>query len=219
MTHSLHRRGTPESLKEDFVLLVTAAADINHEGAKEKLRQILEVVFEIGPANIGSYDTGTVLTGVTHEEIKAKLALVPRVRCSFSSREKIREAIRRIRDLDLGMSVTIEGPTEDILAMSKELGIKPHSVNHSLDIWGKKEILPSEEVLEFVTMCGHGLISQHLVEKTIAEVKAGKKTPREAAMLTGRPCVCGIYNPDRAAKLFEKFVPAECQDVSDQKNR
>ena len=206
MTHSLHRRGTAESLREDYVLLVTAAADINHEGAKEKLRQILDVVFEIGPANIGSYDTGTVLTGVTHEEIKVKLALVPRVRCSFSSREKMREAIRRIKAMDLGLSVTVQGPTEDILAMSKELGIKPHSVNHSLDIWGKSEKLPPEEVLEFVTMCGHGLISQHLVKKMIAEVKEGKTTPKEAARLTGRPCVCGIYNPDRAEKLFEKFV-------------
>ena len=76
--------------------------------------------------------------------------------------------------------------------MSKELGIKPHSINLSLDIWGKKEELPSEEILEFVTMCGHGLISQHLVKKVIEDVKSGKKTPRDAAVLIGQPCVCGI---------------------------
>lgn len=208
MTHSLHRRGTPESLKEDYVLLVTAAADVNHHGSKEKLRQILEVVYDVGPCNIGSYDTGTVLAGVNIEEIKAALNEVPRVRCCFSSKEKIKEAIRRIKELDLGMSVTVQGPTEDIMAMSQELGIKPHSVNLSLDIWGKKEALPTEEVLEFVTMCGHGLISRYLVEKAINEVKTGKKTPREAAVMIGQPCVCGIYNPDRAVKLFEKYVPA-----------
>ncbi|MCX7781903.1 MAG: hypothetical protein N2491_13555 [Negativicutes bacterium] len=211
MTHSLHRRGTPDSLKEDYVLLVTAAADVNHWGSKEKLRQILEVVYAVGPANIGSYDTGTVLAGIKFEEIKAALAEVPRVRCSFSSREKIIEAVRRIKELDLGMSVTVQGPTDDILAWSKELGIKPHSVNLSLDIWGRKEELPSEEVLEFVTMCGHGLISQYLVQKLIDEVKAGKKTPREAAVLAGQPCVCGIYNPDRAENLFARYVPASAQ--------
>lgn len=211
MTHSLHRRGTPESLKQDYVLLVTAAADVNHWGSKDKLRQILEVVYEVGPANIGSYDTGTVLAGIKIEEIKAALNEVPRVRCCFSSRDKMQEAIRRIKELDLGMSVTVEGPTEDVLEMSKELGIKPHSVNLSLDIWGKKAELPAEEIMEFVTMCGHGLISRYLVEKLIGEVKAGKKTPREAAVLVGQPCVCGIYNPDRATTLFEKYVPASAQ--------
>ena len=207
MTHSLHRRGTPESLKNDYVLLVTAAADVNHEGSKWKLQKVLEIVWEVGPANIGSYNTGTILAGTDIETIKNSLNEVPRVRCSFSSKEKIWEAIEKIKDLDLGMSVTVEGPTEDILQKSKELGIKPHSVNLSIDIWGKKEELPPEEVLEFVTMCGHGLISQHLVKKTIEEVKAGKRTPRSAAVLIGRPCVCGIYNPDRAEELFTKYVP------------
>lgn len=209
MTHSLHRRGTPESLKDDYVLLVTAAADVNHYGSKEKLRKILEVVYEVGPANIGSYDTGTVLAGIKIEEIKAALAEVPRVRCCFSSRAKMLEAIKKIHELDLGMSVTVQGPTEEVEAMAHECGLKLHSVNLSLDIWGKKEALPPEDVLEFVTMCGHGLISQHLVKKLIEEVKAGKKTPKQAAVLTGQPCVCGIYNPDRAEKLFEKYVPAK----------
>jgi len=213
VTHSLHRRGTPESLKEDYVLLVTAAADVNHYGSKDKLRQILEVVYDVGPCNIGSYDTGTILAGIKIEEIKAALAEVPRVRCCFSSKEKIVEAVRRIQKLDLGMSVTVEGPTEDILEWSEELGIKPHSVNLSLDIWGRKEELPPEDILEILTMCGHGLISRYLVEKLIADVKGGRKTPQEAAVLAGQPCVCGIYNPDRSAKLFAKYVPA-CAEVA-----
>lgn len=211
MTHSLHRRGTPESLKTDYVLLVTAAADVNHWGSKDKLRQILEVVYDVGPCNIGSYDTGTILAGTKIEEIRAALAEVPRVRCCFSSKEKMREAVRRINELDLGMSVTVQGPTEDILEFSQELGIKPHSVNLSLDIWGKKQELPSEEILQFVTMCGHGLISQHLVKKTIDDVKAGRKTPQQAAVTIGQPCVCGIYNPDRAVKLLEQYVPAAAE--------
>jgi hypothetical protein len=207
MTHTLHRRGTDESLKNDYVLLVTAASGINHVGSLEKLRKVLEVIWEVGPANVGSQHLGTVLQGYSLEEIKAAMNEVPRIRCAFSSREKMREIIRRLKELDLGMSVTVEGPTADILEMSKEMGIKPHSVNLSLDIWGKKEELPSEEVLEFVTMCGHGLISQHLVKKVIEEVKRGKKTPKKAAVEIGIPCVCGIYNPDRAEELLQKYVP------------
>ncbi|MDR3591139.1 MAG: hypothetical protein P4N41_15910 [Negativicutes bacterium] len=207
MTHTLHRRGTDESLKNDYVLLVTAASGINHEGSREKLLKVLEVVWEVGPANVGSQHLGTILQGYSLEEIKAALNEVPRVRCSFSSKEKIREIIRRLKELDLGMSVTVEGPTEDLITMSEELGIKPHSVNLSLDIWGKKGELPAEEVLEFVTMCGHGLISQHLVKKVIEEVKAGRKSPEKAAVQIGIPCVCGIYNPDRAVELLQKYVP------------
>jgi len=207
MTHTLHRRGSDESLKNDYVLLVTAASGINHVGSLEKLRKVLEVIWEIGPANVGSQHLGTVLQGYSLEEIKAALNEVPRIRCAFSSKKKMREIIRRLQELDLGISVTVEGPTADIIEMSNEMGIKPHSVNLSLDIWGKKEALPPEDVLEFVTMCGHGLISQHLVKKAIEEVKSGKKTPEKAAIQIGIPCVCGIYNPDRATELLKKYVP------------
>jgi len=207
MTHTLHRRGTEESLKNDYVLLVTAASGINHEGSREKLLKVLDVVWDVGPANIGSQHLGTVLQGYSLEEIKNSLSEVPRVRCCFSSKEKMYEIIKRLKELDLGLSVTVEGPTKDIVEMSRSLGIEPHSVNLSLDIWGKKEELPSEEILELVTMCGHGLISQHLVKKIIEDVKKGKTTPREAAVKIGRPCVCGIYNPERAEELLQKYVP------------
>ncbi|MDR3591980.1 MAG: hypothetical protein P4N41_20175 [Negativicutes bacterium] len=208
MTHSLHRRGTKESLEKDYVLLVTAAAEVNHWGSQEKLRKILDVVWEVGPANIGSYYAGTILAGYSIDQIRASLNDIPRVRCSFSSREKIEEVIRRLQEMDLGMSVTIEGPTKDVEEISQGLGIKPHSVNLSLDIWGKTEELPPEEILEFVTMCGHGMVSQHAVKKAIEDVKSGKKTPEQAAVTIGRPCVCGIFNPDRAVDLLRKYVPA-----------
>ena len=209
MTHSLHRRGSLESLKEDFVLLATAAAGINHQGSKDKLRRILELVYEIGPANIGSYDTGTVFAGVSIEEIKAALAEVPRVRCSFSSKEKMFQVIKGIKELDLGISITASGVIDEVLDIARQLDIKPHSVNLSLGVWGKTEELPPEEILEHVTMCGHGLIAKDLVAKVIEDVKAGKKTPRQAAELLAHPCVCGIYNPDRAEKMLEKYAPEE----------
>lgn len=208
MTHSLHRRGSEESLKDDFVLLVTSAYGVNHVGSKDKMRKILDEVFELGPANIGSYDTGTILSGVDIQEIRDALNEVPRVRCCFSSKEKMKEVLKRIKELDFGLSVTVSGLTNDILEICKELDIKPHSANLSLEIWGKVEKLPSEEVLELVTMCGHGLISSGLVEKYIDLVKKGRITPKEAAVKISHPCVCGIYNPDRAEKLLQKYAPS-----------
>lgn len=207
MTHSLHRRGNEESLKDDFVLLVTSAYGYNHEGSKEKMRKILDEVFAFEPCNIGSYDTGTILSGVDIQEIRAALNDVPRIRCAFSSKEKMKAVLQRIKELDLGLSVTVSGLTDEILDIARELDIKPHCANLSLEIWGNVEKLPSEEVLEHITMCGHGLISSGLVEKCIQSVKEGRLTPRQAAVKISHPCVCGIYNPDRAEKLMEKYVP------------
>ncbi|MHB0885766.1 MAG: hypothetical protein ACYC41_07785 [Bacillota bacterium] len=208
MTHSLHRRGSAESLRNDYVILATPAAGVNHEGSGDKLRRILDIVYELGPVNIGSYECGTIYTGATIEEIKAKLAEVPRVRCVFSDRGKLKELVRQIRDMDLGISITLSGLTDEVIGLAEELGLQPHSINFSLDLWGNRGALPSEEVLQFVTMCGHGMVSRRLVERLIDQVRQGKKRPHQAAVMVAQPCVCGIFNVERAEKLFEKYAPA-----------
>ncbi len=208
MTHSLHRRGSAESLQNDYVILATPAVGFNQEGSKEKLLKMLDIIYELGPTNIGSYECGTIYSGATFEQIKEKLSGVPRVRCSFADKAKVREFVRRVKELDMGLSITISGLIDEVEDMARELEIRPHSVNLSLNIWGKTGDLPSEEALEFLTMCGHGMVSRHLVERLIGQVKAGKRTPRQAAILVAQPCVCGIYNVERAEKLFQKYVPA-----------
>lgn len=209
MSHSLHRRGSMESLRHDYLLLVTAASGINSANSKEKLRRVLDLVWEIGPINTGSNEVGTILSGVSVEEIKAGFTEVPRVRCVFDSEEKMREIVGRLIEMDLGISVTVSGPRAEVEKMCRDFGIKPHSANFSLDIWGRREKLPPEEILEFITMCGHGMISKALVVDTIERVKAGKMTPEEGAVRMGSPCVCGFFNPTRAIMALEKYVPKE----------
>ena len=209
MSHSLHRRGSMESLRHDYLLLVTAASGINSANSKEKLRRVLDLVWEIGPINTGSNEVGTILSGVSVEEIKAGFTEVPRVRCVFDSEEKMREIIGRLIEMDLGISVTVSGPRAEVEKMCRDFGIKPHSANFSLDIWGRREKLPPEEILEFITMCGHGMISKALVVDSIERVKAGKMTPEEGAVRMGSPCVCGFFNPTRAIMALEKYVPKE----------
>jgi hypothetical protein len=51
-------------------------------------------------------------------------------------------------------------------------------------------------------MCGHGLISASLVRALVEDVKAGRKTPEEAAKALPPNCTCGIFNPVRAARLL-----------------
>jgi len=40
------------------------------------------------------------------------------------------------------------------------------------------------------------------VKSMADEVKAGRKTADEAAKVLAPQCACGIFNPDRAAKLL-----------------
>lgn len=206
MTHSLHRRGTCKNLKDDYVVLVTPAVGINHEGSKEKLRKILDRVFQLGPNNIGSYETGTIFTGATLSEIKETLSETPRVRCCFDDREKVKELLSYIREEGFGLSVTVSGLIHDVEDMCQELDIKPHSINLSLGLFGRTHALPVEDVLEYVTMCGHGMISKDLVKKLIEDVRSGKKDKEEAATLMAQPCICGIFNTERAQRLLERYT-------------
>jgi len=84
----------------------------------------------------------------------------------------------------------------------EKAGLKHHTANFSLGIWGKAEKLPEDEILEIATMCGHGMISANLIKSMVDEIKAGRKTPDEAAKVLAPQCACGIFNPARAAKLM-----------------
>lgn len=208
MTHSLHRLGSEENLKDDFVILVTPAVGINHENSREKLAAILDFIFSLEPNNIGSYETGTIYSGATIEEIKAQLSETPRVRCCFDSRSKVVKLLSFIRDGDFGLSVTLSGLTADVLAIAEELALKPHSINMSLGLHGRVEDLPDRSVLEHLTMCGHGMISGSLVRKQIEDVRRGKRTVEKAAEILARPCVCGIFNTRRSRELLEQELLA-----------
>jgi hypothetical protein len=46
------------------------------------------------------------------------------------------------------------------------------------------------------------LIAPNLVKAIVKEIKAGTKTPEEAAKVLMPQCACGVFNPARAAKLL-----------------
>ena len=62
MTHTLHRSGTEESLKEDYVFLLMPAFGINNTGCGPKLRKFLEIALRYNPVNIGDAKRGNMYT-------------------------------------------------------------------------------------------------------------------------------------------------------------
>jgi hypothetical protein len=69
---------------------------------------------------------------------------------------------------------------------------------------GKTERLPNSQVLEMNTLCGHGMVSFNLIKKVMDQVKLGKLTPKQGAVLLAKPCVCAAFNPARAEELLER---------------
>ena len=100
--------------------------------------------------------------------------------------------------------MVVSGIFEKVDECIEKAGLKHHTANFSLGIWGKTEKLPGNDVLEITTMCGHAMIATNLAKAMIEEVRTGRKTPEEAARVLTPNCTCGIFNPARAAKLLTK---------------
>lgn len=208
MTHSLHRRGSVESLRDDYVFICRSAAGINRAGSGPKLNVIRNILCDVGIANVGYMETGeNMALGLTEEKLRADASESPIIAAAVHGRDKIKEIIRRVKEADQGISITVSGLIDEILPICQELGIRPHTINLSLGVHGKTELLPKDSLLELTTMCGHALVSVHLAEQLQADVHAGRKTPEQAARLLAQPCVCGIVNMRRAAELLKGGEP------------
>jgi predicted hydrocarbon binding protein len=199
MTHTLHRRGTAESLSKDYVLIMLRAIDINDRDYLPKVQEFLRIALRHNPVNLGSEMKGSMYEFPPEEVIadaKGDSHVV------FDNPKAVTEFLKEVKDADLGLSVVVSGIFEIVDKCLEEAGLKHHTANFSLGIWGKTEKLPGTDILEVTTMCGHALISPNLVRTMVKEIKVGTKTPEEAAKTLTPNCTCGIFNPARAAELL-----------------
>jgi len=198
MTHTLHRRGTAESLNGDYVFIMIQAIGINEDGHIPKIQEFLRIALRHKPVNIGSVDMGGMID--KPEEVIANVSKIGHV--VFDNKEAVTAVLKELKEADLGMSVVVSGIYENVDECIEKAGLKHHTANFSLGIWGRTEKLPSNDILEVTTMCGHALIAPNLVESMVAEIKAGTKTPEAAAKVLMPQCACGVFNPARTAKLL-----------------
>jgi hypothetical protein len=212
MTHSLHRVGGEESLRQDFVLLCTPARGINDCGSRDKLLKAFDIILAAGPVNLGFYGLGSLADGISLAAMREHIRDGSRLRFCFDDANQLETALRSLKDADLGISISVTGVLEEVYRICSELDIQPHTANISCGVWGRRERLPSEEILELTTMCGHGLIAPQLVGSVLRELRAGELTLQEAVEQLQKPCVCGIFNPTRAARLLASRVGVRAED-------
>jgi hypothetical protein len=206
MTHTLHRMGSEESLGEDYVVLVMPSKDINHEGSGPKLRRFLEMALRAGAVNIGDarlgnqYHQGGIDKLLDNVEDRAVVHGV------FKDQDSLIRILRDLKAANLGLSVVVSGLFDKVAACCNLVGLEKHTVNQSLGRWGRTDRLLPQEILEINTMCGHGMVTVGLIEEVIEEIKNKNLTPEEGAERLFRPCMCGIFNPHRAAKLISALA-------------
>jgi hypothetical protein len=201
MTHTLHRSGDLESLRGDYVWLMYQSQGINDTNIKPKAEEFIAAAEAVGSENWGDVKSGSILE-LGADLVKERISDKSRLRGIFTSRKQVVEFLRRIKARDIGLSVVISGLLDEVLPACVEANVTPHTVNYSFGVWGKKELLPDDNVLAVTTMCGHHQIAPTLVEFYRQRVRAGKMKPESAARKLAAFCPCGIFNHVRAAKLL-----------------
>ena len=204
MTHTNHRVG--EHLEEDYVTLIMPAKDINHVGAAPKLRQYLKLALEAGAIKIGDARFGNEYHQGGVEKVIENLADQAVVHAVFKDKDTLIKALKAYKSADLGLSVVVSGLFDHVGECCKQVGLERHTINQSMGRWGKTEKLPPPETLQLNTMCGHGMVTVGLINEVVEDVKTGGCTVEEGAERLFAPCMCGIFNPHRAALILRDLT-------------
>ena len=199
MTNTLHRQGAPESLRRDYVVFATVAKGYNEQGAEEKKRRFLQMACKHRPVNTaivrepevvdeGEKWVWSALAAPTVDAQRAleKFAGSVHATATFDNIEAVRDFVAALREADMGISINISGPLDEVAGCCRAMGIQRHSAEHSLGIFGKVERLPSKQVQEINTMCGHGMVSFNFVAKITDYIRLGLLTPEQGAAFRDR---------------------------------
>jgi len=186
VTHSNHRQGTRENLKNDWVML-----SLPYRGpppVMEKVEKYNEICRRHHPIN--------------PDRPRAWYIWV------FDSRENMESALKELAEAELGLPVVVSGLFDEVAGCCRRAGTTAHTVNHSLGFWGKTEKLPPREILEITTMCGHALVAPSLVWHLAERIRRDEASAAAACQEMRKMCLCDIFNHVRAEELMGRLAEA-----------
>ena len=204
MTHTNHRVG--DHLEEDYIILIMPSRGINVEGSGPKLRRYLEMALEKGAIKIGDARLGNEYHQGSVEKVLENMEDQAVVQAVFKDRTTLVKALKAYKEADLGLSVVVSGLFDHVGECCKEVGLERHTINQSMGRWGNTDRLPPMEVLQLNTMCGHGMVAVGLIKEVIEDIKSENCTIEEGAERLFAPCMCGIFNPHRAALILKELT-------------
>ncbi len=183
MTNTLHRRGTREELERDYVVKCFGVGG-DRENAAEKREAFTKIALKYHPVVVP--DEGI------HEFV-------------FDNTAAVKEVLAELKAADLGLSITVSGLVDRVTQCCREAGLNLHTVEHSLGIMGRLDRLPNPGIVDIGSLCGHGMVSNNIIQKMIDLVKLRRISPKEAAAYLSKPCTCGSFNPNRAEEILERM--------------
>lgn len=206
MSHTLHRYGPDKaSLEGDFVVFAIAAQTVNAKGIHPQFKEFEKIAKKYNPVNYGDMKTGNVFN-VGADVVSNSYADNTIVHAVYTDADIVAKVLKDLADAKLDVSIVVSGLMEETAKCCHEAGIAPHTGEYSLGIWGQTDRLPAPEVLQISTMCGHGMISFNLIKSLAEKVKKGTMTSKAAAEKLAGLCHCGVFNPARAAIIFDKMA-------------
>lgn len=189
-----------------FALLLVniAAQTVNAKGIHPEFVEFEKIARKYNPVNFGDMRTGNDYN-VGPEMIGHPYYDNSIVHAVYTDEETVAAVLKELTEANLKLSIVVSGLLEQVAECCHKAGIGPHTVEYSMGIWGQTQRLPEEAVLSISTMCGHGMISFSLIKELANKVERGIITPKRAAEKLAGLCHCGVFNPDRAARIFEKM--------------
>jgi hypothetical protein len=221
VTNTLHRYGSAKSFYDDYIIFAIPCKGVNDQGAVEKLKTFLEICSRHNPVSVGNSELGSYRPSrkarpsvhwardlhPDHRSVMDAVHSLRTVAAVFDGRAKAESCLRDVIAADLGLSVNVAASVEGAREVAAACGIKRHSVEYSLGFSDPHDHLPSGQVLQLSTMCGHGMVSSALAAKMLELVREGRRSPDEAAVTLARFCPCGAFNPVRAKRLLAEGRP------------
>ncbi len=165
----------------------------------------MEIALKHNPVNAGDMKTGNIFTH-SPAVILENIQDVSIAHAVFIDEDTVAAVLKEVKEADLGVSVVVSGLMDNVQRCARAAGTRRHTLEWSLGIWGRTDLLPADDILQITTMCGHGMVAASLAERMALEVRRGRMSPEDAALQLARPCVCGIFNPVRAAALLRAMA-------------
>lgn len=220
MTHTLHRSGDIESLACDYVVQIIDNKKIKDKSdfldfidsnrTRANVGMLIDNFFIQNPNLASKFDKIIIKMVNIHPIFKTIHLNLLKINLKdlvvIERKEELIKYLKQLKNMDLGSSVVVSGLFSEVNDAIHSIGLRPHTVQFSLGIFGKKELLPQEKILDITTMCGHGQISFQLVNQLVNNIKKNKMPSKDAAELISEQCPCSAVNKTRTIKLLENLA-------------
>ena len=100
MTHTLHRRGSEDSLSRDIIFLIMPSKDINHVGSHVPLKRFFQIALEAGAVKMGDCRSGNEYYQGSLDNVINNVQDRAVIHAVFNDREKAIGMMRRLKEAD-----------------------------------------------------------------------------------------------------------------------